>query len=79
MGPIALSLIKEVLLAMVAKVGWRIVAERFLSRLVVWGLETLMKMSTNTVVRETLNDVLLSLSGKGLTVIEQKIEQVAQK
>ncbi len=70
MGPIALKLIKETLLAMIAKIGWRIVAERFLTRLVLWSLEKLAGMSTNQVVRETVADVVASLQGKGLSVID---------
>lgn len=71
MGHVVIKLLKETLLAMLMRVGWRIVAERFLTRLVLWGLERLMNMSTNQVVKETFNDVLLSLKGKGLEVVEQ--------
>jgi hypothetical protein len=71
MPTIALTLLKEILLAMIAKVGWRIVAERFITRVVVWGLQKLASMTTNAVATETVQDILQSLQGKDLDVIEK--------
>ena len=59
----------EVLKGLLFQIGWRIVFERFTTRLVIWGLETLKNLTTNDVVEETVNDVLLSLQGKRLKEI----------
>ncbi len=59
----------EVLKGLLFQIGWRIVFERFATRLVIWGLETLKNLTTNDVVEETVNDVLLSLQGKRLKEI----------
>ena len=67
---IALMILKETLLAMVAKVAWKAVAERFFTRLVIWGLEKLRDMSSNDVVDQTVTDVIDSLKGKRLVVAD---------
>ncbi len=67
---IVFNLLKEMLLAMVMKVAWKAVAERFFTRLVIFGLNKLKDYSTNDVVDETVADITASLSGKGLTVID---------
>jgi hypothetical protein len=72
MGPILIKLLKETLQTLILRVGWKIVVERFITRVVIWGLEELEKKQTNTVTKETLNDILASLKGKGLEVVEQK-------
>lgn len=55
---------------MIAKVTWGAVAERFATRLVVYGLEKLESYSTNYVVKDTVNDIKNQLKGKGLKVID---------
>ena len=67
---IAFVLLKEILLSMVAKVAFKAVAERFDTRLVVYGLEKLESYSTNYVVKDTVNDIKNQLKGKGLKVID---------
>jgi len=67
---IAFVLLKEILLSMVAKVAFKAVAERFATRLVVYGLEKLESYSTNYVVKDTVNDIKNQLKGKGLKVID---------
>ena len=67
---IAFVLLKEILLSMVAKVAFKSVAERFATRLVVYGLEKLESYSTNYVVKDTVNDIKNQLKGKGLKVID---------
>ena len=67
---IAFVLLKEILLSMVAKVAFKAVAERFATRLVVYGLEKLESYSTNYVVKDTVNDIKNQLIGKGLKVID---------
>ena len=67
---IAFVLLKEILLSMVAKVAFKAVAERFATRLVVYGLEIVESYSTNYVVKDTVNDIKNQLKGKGLKVID---------
>jgi hypothetical protein len=63
-------LLKEMVLSMAGKVMWGAVAERFATRLVVYGLEKLESYSTNYVVKDTVNDIKNQLKGKGLKVID---------
>ncbi|MDX1300898.1 MULTISPECIES: hypothetical protein [Photobacterium] len=62
----------EVLKGLFFQIGWKIILERFASRAVVWGLETLKGLTTNDVVQETVDDVVSSLQGKRLKEIPQK-------
>lgn len=62
----------EVLKGLVFQIGWKIILERFATRLVVWGLETLKGLSTNDVLQETVDDIIASLQGKRLKEIPQK-------
>ncbi|WP_435247333.1 hypothetical protein ACMAZD_11545 [Vibrio sp. nBUS_14] len=62
----------EVLKGLLFQIGWKIILERFASRLVVWGLEALRDLSTNDVIQETVDDVIASLQGKRLKEIPQK-------
>jgi len=68
---IAFVLLKEVLLATVAKVAFKAVAERFATRLVIYGLEKLKGYSTNDVVDSTVEDIIQSLKGKRLSVADK--------
>jgi len=70
MGAILFTLIKETTLTMLGRVAWSTIFERFYTRLVVTGLEKLESMSTNDLERDTVHDVLVSLQGKKLKVIE---------
>lgn len=71
MTVILFGILRETLLALIAKIAWRQVSERFLSRLIVYALGKLRDYSTNEVVDATITDVINSLSGKGLEVIDQ--------
>ncbi|NOH95300.1 hypothetical protein [Vibrio sp. 99-70-13A1] len=62
----------EVLKGLFFQIGWKIILERFATRLVVWGLETLKGLSTNDVLQNTVDDVIASLQGKRLKEIPQK-------
>lgn len=55
----------------VFQVAWKVILERFASRLVIWGLEKIKTLSTNDVTQETVNDIILSLKGKKLKEVEQ--------
>jgi len=62
----------EVLKGMFFQIGWKIILERFATRLVVWGLETLKGLTTNDVMQNTVDDVIASLQGKRLKEIPKK-------
>ncbi|HHF2947564.1 TPA: hypothetical protein ACPJ0G_001956 [Vibrio alginolyticus] len=62
----------EVLKGLFFQIGWKIILERFATRLVVWGLETLKGLSTNDVLQETVDDIIAVLQGKRLKEIRQK-------
>ncbi|AKU57568.1 hypothetical protein I6Y99_003317 [Vibrio parahaemolyticus] len=62
----------EVLKGLFFQIGWKIILERFATRLVVWGLETLKGLSTNDVLQETVDDIVAALQGKRLKEIPQK-------
>lgn len=62
----------EVLKGLFFQIGWPIILERFATRLVVWGLETLKGLSTNDVLQETVDDIINALQGKRLKEIPQK-------
>lgn len=61
----------EVLKGLFLQVAWKVILERFASRLVIWGLEKIKSLSTNDVTQETVNDIILSLKGKKLKEVEQ--------
>ncbi len=56
----------EVLKALVLQISWKIIVERFATRVVIWGLEKLKSLTTNDVAQDTVDDILLSLHGKRL-------------
>ncbi|TOO35560.1 hypothetical protein CGH37_14305 [Vibrio parahaemolyticus] len=62
----------EVLKGLFFQIGWSIILERFATRLVVWGLETLKGLTTNDVMQETVDDIINALQGKRLKEIPQK-------
>lgn len=62
----------EVLKGLFFQISWKIILERFATRAVVWGLETLKGLTTNDVMQETVDDIIASLQGKRLKEIPQK-------
>jgi hypothetical protein len=62
-------MLKEMVLSMAGKVMWGAVAERFATRLVVYGLKKLEGYSTNEVTSGLVKDILVSLEGKGLKAL----------
>ncbi len=62
----------EVLKGLFFQIGWKIILERFATRTVVWGLETLKGLTTNDVMQETVDDIINALQGKRLKEIPQK-------
>lgn len=65
-GGIVLNMIKDALLAMVMKVEWKVVIERATSRIVVRGLHRLASLSSNSLLTETVDDMVQQLERKGL-------------
>lgn len=63
----------ELLTTLIAKITWDVVLERFATRLVVWGLETLKNLSTNDVLQGTVDDILQSLQGKRLKALSSQL------
>lgn len=61
----------EVLKGLFFQVAWKVILERFASRLVIWGLEKIKNLSTNDVTQETVDDIIMSLKGKKLKEVEQ--------
>ncbi len=72
MVTIVYSLIKELFLSVLGKVAFKAILERFFTRLIIYGLEKLKDMSTNQVVDDTVQDIIVSLSGKGLYIIDNQ-------
>ncbi|MGF1850116.1 MULTISPECIES: hypothetical protein [Vibrio] len=61
----------EVVKGLVLQVAWKVILERFASRLVIWGLEKIKTLTTNDVTQETVSDIIYSLKGKKLKEVEQ--------
>ena len=76
---IVLKGVWELLMSLVAKITWEVVLERFATRLVVWGLETLKKLSTNDVLNDTVEDILLALQGKRLKALPLRTGSVKKE
>ena len=70
MTTIMFNLLKETFLSLIAKIAFRTVAERFMTRLVIYGLQKLKDYSTNDVVDETVQDIIDQLKGKRLKVVD---------
>jgi len=68
-------MVKEMLLSLIGRVAWQAIFERASTRLVIFSLRKLESYSTNSVVRETVADVINSLRGKGLKVIEEESDE----
>ena len=62
----------EVLKGLFFQISWSIILERFATRSVVWGLETLKGLTSNDVMQETVDDIINALQGKRLKEIPQK-------
>jgi hypothetical protein len=64
-----LPTLKDICMGMLLKIAFKPILERFITRLVIAGLKSLAKMSTNDVVDSTIADIINSLNGKKLKVI----------
>lgn len=68
--PLIFSLLKETILSMFAQIAFKVVLERFATRLVIYGLNKLKDYSTNEVVDETVQDIINQLKNKKLKVVD---------
>lgn len=71
MTGVVLVLLKEIVMGMIGKIALRAVGERFATRLVIHGLTKLKAYSTNEVVDGTVDDIIKSLKGKKLKVVDE--------
>ena len=67
---VAWKLFKEAGLALIRKLPWTVLVERFLSRITVAGLRKLAKLTTNTLDDETVEDVIRSLKRPDLPEVK---------
>lgn len=63
---VLLKTLLEVITGKIMSLGWRVLAERLVTRILVWALVKLREMSTNEVVDGTVTDILAQLKGKKL-------------
>tara|TARA_R110002049_G_scaffold309307_2_gene521012 strand:+ start:10722 stop:10997 length:276 start_codon:yes stop_codon:yes gene_type:complete len=71
------ALVWETLKAIIGRITWRVVLERFLTRVLVEALKRLKTLSSNRIVDETVDSILLQLRGDGLLMA--KIESSKNK
>ena len=67
---IAFTMLKEILFGLVGQIAFKVIAERFDTRLVIYGLNKLKEKSTNDVIDDTVSDIIGQLKGKKLKVVE---------
>ncbi len=72
---ILFAALKEIVLAIISKIAFKAVAERFATRLVIHGLQKLTEYSENDVVDATAQDIIVQLQGKRLHVIDNEINK----
>ncbi len=70
MTSVLIKLLKETFMALLGRLAFQVLVERFATRLVVYGLEKIQAQATNDVTRDTVQDVLNQLQGKRLKVID---------
>jgi len=63
----------EMSIAIFGKVAWKAVFERFYTRLLIYSLNKIKDMNTNEVVDNTVQDIIDSLKGKKLAVIDKGV------
>jgi hypothetical protein len=66
MGKIALRLLQEMGKGFIGRIAWKYVVERMMTRTAVHLLQKLADKSSNTLVDETVEDLINLLEGSGL-------------
>jgi len=64
-------MLKEILMSILGQLPFKVIGERFVTRLLIYSLNKLKTMSTNEVVDDTVDDILNQLKGKKLAVIDK--------
>jgi len=67
------TMIYEMSIAILGRVAWTAVFERFYTRLLIYSLKKIQTMSTNDVVDSTVEDIINSLKGKKLAVVDKGV------
>lgn len=65
-GALTWKLVSDSLSAVIGRIGWTVVLERLLTRILIASLRWLKGLSTNDVVDETVDDIVKQLQGKRL-------------
>ncbi|MCD8522568.1 MAG: hypothetical protein LRY66_06035 [Saccharospirillaceae bacterium] len=60
------KLLVDAISALIGRIGWKIIVERLITRLVVAGLRKLASMTTNTLMKETVEEIVNQLLKDGL-------------
>lgn len=71
MTNVLFNLLKETFMALLGKIAFKAIFERLLTRLLIKSLKSLAAMTTNTIDDATVDDIIKSLQGKNLTVIDK--------
>lgn len=66
LGTILLGMVKDSFFMITGKIEWRIVVERFLTRVLVLILRWVKGLSSNTLVNSTVEDLLAQMRAHGL-------------
>lgn len=72
--PMIGNVIVESTLAVFGKIAFKAIMERFYSRLIIWSLEKLKSKTSNEVVQKTVDDIIASLRGKRLRVVDDMVK-----
>jgi len=73
MNSLILGAFKEAGLALIGRLAFRVLAERFFTRLIIYSLDKLVSYTSNTMIEETAHDIKLQLKGKKLKVIDDSV------
>lgn len=76
---IVFNLLKDLVLSIASKIAFKVILERFMSRLLVYSLVKLSNYTTNDVVEATIVDVINNLEGKKLKVIDEESKDLINK
>lgn len=63
---LTLKLFQDAFSALLGRIGWRIIVERLVTRIVVAGLNKLVAMTSNQLIQQTVDDMIKQLKQDGL-------------
>lgn len=73
MHSILFGAMKEASLALLGRLAFGVLAERFFTRLLIYSLDRLASYTSNSLIEETVYDIKLQLKGKKLKVIDDTV------